>query len=271
MNKDLKLNIANLAQQNKTTEITKILDQYLKDKNIGFKTNYYYAQKFNNWLKYGGKLPFSTFTVGNSKLPFLSFSTLPGVTCPGASDCLNYCYSYKAWRYPAAYFRQVQNTILMHNFNLIKLELEKVLNSSKFKNLDKIDFRLYVDGDFSNEKDLKNWIGLISNFPKLNTYGYSKSLNLFLKLHDEGFKFPKNYCLNLSNGGKYDSLKKIMQNLYFVRGNFTAWNLNKNEIREKYNKKVFICPGVCGSCTNIGHACGNLDVFKNIEIVIPVH
>ena len=26
---------------------------------------------------------------------FLSFSVLPDVTCPGAGDCLQYCYSFK--------------------------------------------------------------------------------------------------------------------------------------------------------------------------------
>jgi hypothetical protein len=42
---------------------------------------------------------FSIFALGgNSKLPFVSFSTLPGVTCPGAGDCIDFCYSYRAWR-----------------------------------------------------------------------------------------------------------------------------------------------------------------------------
>ena len=36
---------------------------------------------------------------GNSKLPFAAFSSLPGVTCPGAGDCLKWCYSFRSWRY----------------------------------------------------------------------------------------------------------------------------------------------------------------------------
>ena len=112
---------------------------------------------------------------------------------------------------------------------------------------------------------------LLRNSPKINAYGYSKSLNLFLQLHDAGYKFPSNYVLNLSNGGKFDSLRPILKNLYFVRGNFTAVKGSKKDIRKQFTNKVFICPGKCGTCTNIGHACGNLDKFNNIEIVIPVH
>ena len=159
----------------------------------------------------------------------------------------------------------------MSNFNIIETELSKILSRPTFRRADKIDFRLYVHGDFSNITDLKNWFELLENNPQINAYGYSKSLNLFLQLHDEGFKFPSNYVLNLSNGGKFDSLRPILKNLYFVRGNFTAVKGTKKDIRKQFKNKVFICPGKCGTCTNIGHACGNLSKFNNIEIVIPVH
>ena len=45
-----------------------------------------------------------------------------------------------------------------------------------------------------------------------------------------------------------------------------------SEIKKTYpNKKVFLCPGTCGDCTSIGHACGNLEIFKNYSIVLPIH
>ena len=266
----IKNNIVNCL--NNTPDMVTILENFLQGvTNIKTNTCEYHALKFLNWLKYGGKLPFSVFTVGNVKLPFLSFSTLPDVTRPGAGECLDYCYSFKAWRYPSAFFRQVQNTILMSNFNIIETELSKILSRPTFRRADKIDFRLYVDGYFSNITDLKNWFELLENNPQINAYGYSKSLNLFLQLHDEGFKFPSNYVLNLSNGGKFDSLRPILKNLYFVRGNFTAVKGTKKDIRKQFKNKVFICHGKCGTWTNIGHACGNLSKFNNIEIVIPVH
>ena len=285
-NNSIKNQISKYAFNGNINGIITILENFLQDvTEIKTMTNEYFMLKFVNWLKYGGKLPHAVFTIGNVKLPFLSFSTLPGVTCPGAGDCLinpisgkqGYCYSFKAWRQPAAFFRQVQNTILMNNFPLIQTELNKTIylkngNLRKsFSKLEKIDFRLYVDGDFSSIKDLKNWMKLLEKNSLINAYGYSKSLNLFLQLHDDDFKFPSNYVLNLSNGGKFDSLRHILKNLYFVRGNFTAVKGSKKDIRKQFTNKVFICPGKCGTCTNVGHACGNLDKFNNIEIVIPVH
>tara|TARA_Y100000310_G_scaffold228592_1_gene230871 strand:- start:39 stop:893 length:855 start_codon:yes stop_codon:yes gene_type:complete len=276
----IKFAISNYASDNNIPGIITILENFLQGvTDIKTSTNEYYMLKFLNWLKYGEKLPHAVFTIGNSKLPFLSFSTLPGVTCPGAGACLEdkYCYSFKAWRQPGAFLRQVQNTLLLNNFDIIEKELNNTLYTKKgnfrkaFQDMNKIDFRLYVDGDFSNITDLKNWMQLLKNNPVINAYGYSKSLNLFLQLHDDGFKFPENYVLNLSNGGIHDSLRPILKNLYFVRGNFTAIKSNKKEIRNQFKNKVFICPGKCGICTKIGHACGNNDTFNNMEIVIPIH
>ena len=159
----------------------------------------------------------------------------------------------------------------MFDFDIIQNEFKKVLNRPKFKKLNKIDFRLYVDGDFSNNTDLVNWMELLRENKKVNAYGYSKSLNIFLDVTDQGYKIPSNYVLNLSNGGIYDSLKQFLINKDFVRGNFTAVKGDIKTIRKQFNNKVFVCLGDCGSCTKIGHACGNMDVFKNMEIVIPIH
>tara|TARA_R110002096_G_scaffold416485_2_gene619011 strand:- start:846 stop:1709 length:864 start_codon:yes stop_codon:yes gene_type:complete len=238
-------------------------------------TNEYYVAKFYGWLKGGGNLPFSVFTVGNMKLPFLNFSTLPAVTCGGAGDCLNWCYSFKAWRYPSAFLRQCMNTLLMFEFDTIEAELIKITSRPKFAKLDKIDFRLYVDGDFHTVENLVDWMELMRKMPKINSYGYSKSLNHFFTLHESGFKFPVNYVLNLSSGGIYESLNQFLQPLPFVRGEFKAVNLNggtwSDYRKQNKNKKIFVCPLKCGECTSIGHACGNLSTFKNYDIVIAQH
>ena len=265
----IKMKIARLAFD--PVQLLSYLKSLQTGENHKTGTNGYYLDKFVLWLEFGGQLPFSVFKVGNKKLPFLTFSTLPVVNCPGALDCLAYCYSLKGWRYPATFFGQLQNTLLMNDFSIIERELNRVLNSSKFRDKSRVDFRLYVDGDFKTIEDIKNWMNLLNNFPVLKAYGYSKSLNLFLELHDNGFKFPENYVLNLSNGGKFDMLKPILQKLNFVRGNFTAVKGKISEIRKQFKKKIFICPGECGSCTSIGHACGNNDIFGDMEIVIPIH
>jgi hypothetical protein len=76
----------------------------------------YYAKKMLCYLEsdLSGVPPFSIFAEkGNKKLPFAAFSSLALADCPGKGDCVKFCYSLRAWRYPAAFFRQLQNSLLM--------------------------------------------------------------------------------------------------------------------------------------------------------------
>ena len=245
--------------------------------------------------------PFKLFQPGNGKLPFLSWSTLPGFNCPGAGSCWvliknifkGWCYSVKAWRYPAAYLRQLQNTVLEQTKPgrwIIREALKNELKRPKYRGLDHIPLRLYVDGDFSSLELLRWWLDLAKEFPQLKIYGYSKSLHLFEELARTGYQWPTNYALNGSSGGRYENtgFHNAVKKLPIWRGNFEAvpvsaetknsWKSGKmtraaaQEIRSNYpDKKVFICPGLCGKCTSAGHACGDQDRFNQTTIVIPLH
>lgn len=254
------------------------------------------ANETGDWKKWGkrfinfidtGELSNSVYAIdGNSKLPFVAFSVLPGVTCPGAGDCLNFCYSYRAWRYPAAFFRQAQNTMLvMYRREVLRDELAAVLAMPKFSKQDKVDFRLYVDGDIDSSDTLEFWFDVLNEFPKLEAYGYSKSLELFNAYDGE---WPQNYKLNLSSGSKYDDDAAVLdaaEALPITRGRFDAvmitgkFSAAKGEYRSKEYRstvraaaggKPFICPGRCGDCTPNGHACGS-SKFNGIRIVIGIH
>tara|TARA_R110002110_G_scaffold16029_1_gene70329 strand:+ start:1399 stop:2295 length:897 start_codon:yes stop_codon:yes gene_type:complete len=250
----------------------------------------YFAQHMNRVLL-RGQAEFTVFADGNMKLPFKAYSNLPIVTCPGAGECKDYCYSLKAWRYPAAFFRQCQNLwLLRHAPSILRNEFLKFEQG--------ITFRLYVDGDFHDLEAMKFWFDLLKERPDIQCYGYSKSWELFLRwnarhlyLDDETFKnrFPVNYKLNLSNGSIYDQeMRKQLQELPCTRGNFVAVDIPKESdapIGERTNiyrkavrqaaklagyGKAFVCPGQCGTCTPKGHACG-LDTFSDINIAIGVH
>lgn len=228
-----------------------------------------------------GNPRFSIFAKnGNGKLPFLAFSSAPGKGfCIGAGDCLNWCYSFRSWRYPAAYCRQMQNSILLQT----ETGRKKMLSAlDKFKpKSGQVDFRLYVDGDFTGIDDVSFWFNALKDRPWLSAYGYSKSWKTLI---DYNGPVPDNYRLNLSSGSKYsDSVKNKLKTRPFVRGEFKAVNIGRKikssdhgnrkhqaELRLKYGKKAFTCPGLCGSCTKSGHACGS-DRFKNIDIIIAVH
>ena len=218
---------------------------------------------------------------GNGKLPFLAFSSLPGENfCIGAGECLKFCYSFKAWRYPAAFCRQVQNSILLQTKagqKHILIALDKFAPKSGA-----IDFRLYVDGDFTGVADIAFWMESLTARPWLSTYGYSKSWQSFL---DYAGIVPSNYKLNLSSGSKYgDDIKDKLKAFDYVRGEFIAVSIgakvstqdhakreHQSVLRKAYGKKAYTCTGKCGDCVpNVGHACGS-DRFKGIDIIIAVH
>ena len=264
-----------------------------------------YAMKFQAWVnsQAWGELPFAVLALGNAKLPFLAYSTLPGINCPGAGTCwlfgLGFCYSVKAWRYPGGYLRQLQNTVLEAGpagQAIIRAAIKEKLKEAEFTGRENIPFRLYVDGDFSSLAVLRFWMDTLKQFPQLQAYNYSKSLHLFQELDKTGFNWPENFVLNGSAGSIYDKTKTAayVSKLAFFRGPFVpaqtskatlkAWRQRKKgqldklprsagqEIRAQFpGEKVFICPGNCGACTAAGHACGDNTRFHDIKIVIPAH
>lgn len=225
---------------------------------------------------------FSIFALGgNSKLPFVSFSTLPGVTCPGAGDCINYCYSYRAWRYPAAFARMAQNAYFMRFAPSVIADAFLLIAA---KRPDGFDFRLYVDGDFANWKDVVFWMNALHETPNARAYGYSKSFKALL-IYDKLANWPANYMLNISGG--HNASPEIVEHvkaLPITRGEFIAVSIGKKVKSTDHGKpatnaairaalpgvKVFPCPGTCGTCTGKGHACG-LPQMKFKTIAIAMH
>ena len=239
-----------------------------------------------------GTPQFSVWVAGNEKLPFLSFSSVSGeYTCRGAGDCLKFCYTFRSWRNFTPFARQIQNMLLLstdEGFAKIAESLDKHLKRRKFKNRI-VDIRLYVDGDFRDQREIDQWFSILRLRPHVRAYGYSKSLDLFYKMAQENISVPFNYKLNLSTGGKFDYLHDLIMEIRpnWVRGRFAAVptvkksmkNLDKNDkkimrlwAKEVFGKdsKSFVCPSKCGDCTKKGHACG-LDSFNDINILIPVH
>ncbi len=225
---------------------------------------------------------FSIFALGgNSKLPFVSFSTLPGVTCPGAGECIDFCYSYRAWRYPAAFARMVQNAYLMR---FAPAQIAIAFANIAVKRPQGFDFRLYVDGDFSSGADVAFWMELLKLTPNARAYGYSKSFAALLGYSIGGI-WPSNYQLNISSGHNASfAMLQAVKTLPIVRGEFIAVSIGrkvkssdhgKRETNEAIRKamgdtKIFPCPGACGSCTGKGHACG-LPAMKGRVIAIAMH
>ena len=278
MNRKTCMKIANLTAKGRYEEIIAIIDQCDKTEKVG--TWGYHAQKLIKFLKdRDSKAPFTIFAKGNSKLPFYAFSNLPIVNCPGAGECMKWCYSLKAWRYPAAFFRQVQNTILVREQSAQLSDAFKALKQD-------VDVRLYVDGDFDSLDTMNFWFDLMVERSDLKVYGYSKSWKLFIDFDNSGSKFPSNYVLNLSSGSRYENIGPIraqMVKLPITRGDFVAFAVDQDasdktirEVAKSFGmKKIFLCPGKCGSCLKVQgenvHACGSLERMKDFNIVLPIH
>lgn len=224
--------------------------------------------------------PYKVFVEGNAKLPFYSFSALPIVTCPGMGKCGDWCYSLKAWRYPSAFLRQVQNTfLLMGNGYKFQITLQF------FRLPQDINLRLYVDGDFDSVSTVSFWMNLLRDRSDIMAYGYSKSWMELAQYHLSNM-WPENYVLNLSDGSIHEQnepLKKLVASMPISRGEFVGVDTThkgndrysdseyKKEVRDNYGDRCFVCPGKCGECLPSGsHACGS-HKFDDIPIVIGIH
>jgi len=219
-------------------------------------------------------VPFSILAAKNRKLPYFNFSTLPGTTCPGAGDCLRICYSFRAWRFPSAFARQMQNTILLQ---IKSAALADALSADKLTGR---VVRLFVDGDFPNVEGMRFIFDNLN--PGCSAYGYSKSWQTFRDYVSAGYNVPKNYLLNVSPGSIYDAddeLRGWINSQPFTRGEFAYVPINANGInmrgfkryddRRYHNavrsaalqilgQRVISCPGICGACGVNGlQHCGN--------------
>ena len=256
-----------------------------------------YGKKLIEWVgnyKTAKKTPFRVFSRKNSKLPFVNFSALPLITCPGAGACATFCYSLKAWRYPAAFYRQIQNTLLIR-FDLARIANDfarlKKLSETSWSVGDIDTVRLYVDGDFDSQRTVSFWFDLCKLYPNVNFYGYSKSWDIIRNYSGE---YPKNYTLNLSSGGKQQTATVAdMLALPITRGRYVAVPVDENLIvPERYSLpeyhaavresgesngygRVFSCPGECGNCVKLpngknSHACGDKR-FSLVVIANGIH
>ena len=225
-----------------------------------------------------GKPISKAFHRGNTKLNYTNWSTLPGFTCPGAGACLDFCYSFKAWRYPAAFLRQLSGTLLL------KFDRRTIIKEwAKLRKGDVV--RLYVDGDIDSLETLQFWCNLCIQRPDLRVYGYSKSWHLLTAWHDAGRTFPPNYVLNVSSGSRFDDdadMKSRVMGLPIARGEFIAIPIEGEYAkgfarysdpayhaavlkagREAGYTKAVSCPGNCNTCGNGLHWCSGLDANGN--------
>jgi len=184
---------------------------------------------------------------GNKKLPFMAYSELPLVTCPGAGACSQWCYSLKAWRYPDAFVRQALNTLAGQFDAELGGESKRqwptyvtslvAYKSKRIRKAKTCFFRLFVDGDFFDRAAVVAWHealkhvgpGVLGAKFGVEAYGYSKCWDFFTSLDAAGYKFAPNYVVNASSGSRFANnaaLKAKMLALDVCRGEFRAVDID---------------------------------------------
>lgn len=158
------------------------------------------------------------FSFGNAKLSseIAIFSLPAGWTCPGADKCLaranretgkitdgpNQQYRCYAASEEAIFPNVRKNR--WNNFELLKGktrgEMISLINSSLPVHK---TIRIHSSGDFFSQDYFDAWLAVAKLNPKKRFYAYTKSLTFWEKRKRE---MPKNFILNASFGGKFDSL-----------------------------------------------------------------
>lgn len=120
---------------------------------------------------------------GNSKLPFAAYSEFPLATCIGAGACWQYCYSFKALRYPAAFRRLFLNTLANYadrEFAILKASGGKVIPPEQYE----MRVRLALAG--SEKPGYRIWPGIVKGIVLNSTRQDRMNAPMFLRLFVDG-------------------------------------------------------------------------------------
>jgi len=139
------------------------------------------------------------FSKGNRKLSrdTLIWNLPRGKTCPGAGECLKWCYEIKIERiYPNVRESRERNL----KFSKSKDFVDKIVEYLKKRKEKRI--RIHESGDFYSEEYFKKWIEIAKRCPNKIFYTYTKSFVVFNVYPKD---LPKNFIVIQSYGSKDDS------------------------------------------------------------------
>ena len=131
------------------------------------------------------------------------WSIFPGLTCPQAGDCKAICYACKGYYQvfwddgvSAAWMAKTELSADTDAFidALTKAIAGKVRRGCKA-------IRIHTEGDFYSARYLAAWLVIMSRFPGVRFYAYTKSVSLL-----KAANLPNNFTVIFSFGGKEDHL-----------------------------------------------------------------
>jgi hypothetical protein len=114
---------------------------------------------------------------GNHKIDksVLCWSITPIASCPNCSDCKDTCYALG----PYSRWKNVKNA-WDKNFNeSMGGDFVEKINNQLSRSKDVKVVRIHVSGDFYSQKYIDKWFEIMSMFPAIKFYTYTKVMNMF--------------------------------------------------------------------------------------------
>lgn len=152
-------------------------------------------------------------STGNAKLQktaklhnarITSFDLVPGVTCPCAGECKDWCYAQKG-----NYVRFGKTLGMCHEENyeisqradFVDIMVKKLRGMVKAADRKgkKVFIRLHATGDFYSLEYARKWAEIARQCPSVTFYAYTKSVSIVQRAG-----FPKNVFIAYSYGGTQD-------------------------------------------------------------------
>lgn len=140
---------------------------------------------------------------GNSETVVYNYGIPAQRTCPLAGTCKQGCYAAQgAYVWPvvkAAYEYRLAES-LKEDWSAFDAELKRLVKSAKGK---QVVIRIHDSGDFYSACYLRKWLALVSRFPDVVFYCYTKMVPLFKRWPEP---LPRNLTVIFSEGGLADRL-----------------------------------------------------------------
>jgi len=113
---------------------------------------------------------------GNGKIYKALIWNIPaGTTCPGKTElCSQICYAKDA----EVLYHNVVPQSRQRQLDIAKRPDFKELMIEKLKRSRLQHMRIHESGDFFNQKYLDDWVGIISHYPEMTFWAYTKSWHL---------------------------------------------------------------------------------------------
>ncbi len=147
------------------------------------------------------------YLVFNFGIP--AFQSQTGLrTCPMAGQCADGCYATQgayAWsNVQQAYEWRLQQTLRNDFVDIMSLTITAKLRTAERKG-QRLAIRIHDSGDFYSIRYIAKWKRIISRFPQVVFYAYTKQVAIFQAMQKQG-TIPSNFTLIYSEGGKADQL-----------------------------------------------------------------